>query len=119
MSLLEPFKKQTDLPAEIGQIGEEFIPQVRAFGALGYTAERIANMLQITGRRRDVLLIRISSPGDTYHTAYFNGKAIGEYNIDAELAKHAEKGEIDSINLLQQRKDERDHLDLRRDLLGY
>ena len=101
------------------QIGEDYIAQVRAFGSLGYSPDRIATMLSITGMKRTCLIMRITSPGDTYNTAYFNGKSIGEYNIDAELAKKAEKGEVDAIILQQQRKDERQELDLRRELFGY
>lgn len=113
--------KKNEAPSDlvIGQLSEEYINKVNSYGALGYSPERIASMLQLSGLKKDILIVRINSVGDTYNTAYFNGRAIGEYNIDAELAKKAEKGEIDAITMLQQRKDDRNHLDLRRDLLGY
>lgn len=101
------------------QIGEEFIAQVRQFGSLGYAPERIASMLSITGMKRTCLIMRITTPGDTYNTAYYYGKSVGEYNIDAELAKRAEKGEVDAIILQQQRKDLRSELDLRKELFGF
>jgi hypothetical protein len=113
-----PKKVESSALATFEQIGEDYIAQVRAFGSLGYSPERIASMLSLTGHKRLSLIMRITSIGDTYNTAYFNGKFIGEYNIDAELAKKAEKGEVDAIILQQQRKDERQELDLRRDLFG-
>lgn len=49
---------------------------------------------------------------------YNNGRALGEYNIDAELAKKAEAGDIDAINTLEERKNLRVELDLRKQLFG-
>lgn len=112
-------KINTVSEVSVYSIGEEYINQVRTFGSLDYSPERIAQMLQLSKEQRDVLILRIGTPGDTYNTAFLNGRAIGQYNIDAELAKRAERGEIDAITMLQQRKDDRNHLDLRRDLLGY
>ena len=40
------------------------------------------------------------------------------YNIDAELAKRAEAGEIDAITALETRKNERIELELRKNLFG-
>ena len=56
--------------------------------------------------------------GDVYYDAYNNGRALGEYNIDAELAKKAEAGDIDAINTLEERKNLRVELDLRKQLFG-
>ena len=53
-----------------------------------------------------------------YYDAYENGRALGEYNIDAELAKKAEDGDIDAINTLEERKNLRVELDLRKQLFG-
>ena len=99
-------------------LGEEYITQVRTFGALAYTPERICKLLQLNPRDSIALQYRISQPGDTYHTAYHNGVALGEYNIDAELAKNAEAGDTDSIEMLEARKTERLEKDLRKELFG-
>ena len=99
-------------------ISEDYISQVRAFGALGYSPQRIASMLGLTGSKRLALIYRITKEGDTYANAYRNGNAIGEYNIDAELAKQAEKGDVESIRTLEQRKNDRAELDVRRELFG-
>lgn len=99
-------------------IGDEYINQVRSFGALGYSHMRICNLLPLTKNEKLALKIRLSIPGDTYFEAYANGRAIGEYNIDAELAKKAEAGDIEAISVLAERKNERAELDLRKELFG-
>lgn len=99
-------------------IGDEYISQVRTFGALGYSADRICSLLGLRGNEKIALSIRITLPGDVYNDAYSNGRALGEYNIDAELAKRAEAGEIDAITTLETRKNERIELELRKNLFG-
>lgn len=99
-------------------IGDEYVSQVRTFGALGYTPGRICNLLGLRGKEKAGLIYRINIAGDTYHDAYVNGRALGEYNIDAELAKQAEKGDIDAITALESRKNLRVELDLRKELFG-
>ena len=99
-------------------IGDEYVSQVRTFRALGYSAERICNLLGLRGKEKIALTIRIGLSGDVYNDAYSNGRALGEYNIDAELAKRAEAGEIDAITALETRKNERIELELRKNLFG-
>ena len=99
-------------------IGDQYIPQVRTFGALGYTPQRICNILGLRGNEKIALTIRISIPGEAYYDAYRNGKALGEYNIDAELAKKAETGDVEAITTLETRKQERIVKDLRDKLFG-
>ena len=99
-------------------LSDEYVNQIRTFGALNYTPERICQLLGLRKVKREALLYRISIPGDVYHEAYLQGLALGEYNIDAELAKKAEKGDNDSITLLEERKNERAEKDLRLKLFG-
>ena len=99
-------------------LSEELISQVRTFGALGYTPERICKLLGLRGNERVEFLLRMGIVGDTYCEAYKQGKALGEYNIDAELAKKAEDGDIESIKLLEARKNDRVEKDLRNELFG-
>lgn len=99
-------------------IGDEYVSQVRTFGALGYYVNRICQLLNLRGKKKLALKVRMSIPGDVYNDAYLSGQALGEYNIDAELAKRAETGDIDSITLLEERKNERREIDLRKELFG-
>ena len=99
-------------------LSNEYVQSVRTFGALSYAPERICQLLGLKKDERTVLLLRIETPGDVYYEAYRQGCALGEYNIDAELAKKAEKGDIESITLLEERKNERSEKDLRFKLFG-
>lgn len=99
-------------------LSDEYVNQIRTFGALNYTPERICQLLGLKKNKREALLYRITLPGDIYFEAYQQGLALGEYNIDAELAKKAEKGDKDSITLLEERKNKRAEKDLRMKLFG-
>ncbi|HMM18498.1 MAG TPA: hypothetical protein PKC47_13390 [Petrimonas sp.] len=97
---------------------DKYISKVRTFGAFGYDAERIADLLSLHGRTRVELIVRLSIQGDELRVAYDNGRAIGEYNIDVELTKQAERGDIDAITTLAERSKERKMKDLKKDLFG-
>lgn len=99
-------------------ITDDYVQQVRTFGALDYTPERICRLLGLSKKDSLTLTMRIEIPGDIYHDAYHQGRALGEYNIDAELAKKAETGDGDAISLLEERKNERTEKDLRLKLFG-
>lgn len=99
-------------------LSDKYVQQVRTFGALGYTPERICRLLGLKKNERTSLLLRITIPGDIYHETYHQGRALGEYNIDAELAKKAEKGDTNAIAMLEERKNKRAEKDLRMKLFG-
>jgi len=100
------------------KITDQYISKVRTFGALGYDAERIADLLALSGEERLELTVRLSIPRDALRVAYDNGRAIGEYNVDAELTKLAERGDIDAIETLAARSKERKLKDMKKDLFG-
>ena len=56
-------------------IGDEYVSQVRTFGALGYTPQRICTLLGLRGKEKTALIVRLSIPGDVYYDAYRNGCA--------------------------------------------
>lgn len=99
-------------------ITDQYISKVRNFGALGYDAERIADLLDLHGKERTELVVRLSIPGDELRVAYENGRAIGEYNIDVELTKLAERGDIDAITTRAERSKERKLKDMKKTLFG-
>ena len=108
----------SELEKTVTILSDEYVQSVRTFGALSYTPERICRLLGLKKDESIVLLLRIETPGDVYYEAYQQGCALGEYNIDAELAKKAEKGDIESITLLEERKNERSEKDMRFILFG-
>lgn len=114
-------KKELTPTSEVDNIiliGDEYVPQVRTFGALGYSPQRICTLLGLRGKEKIALTIRLSLAGDIYYDTYRNGCALGEYNIDAELAKKAEAGDVTAIETLETRKQERTVKDLRNQLFG-
>ena len=114
-------KKELTLTSDTDKavlIGDEYVSHVRTFGALGYTPHRICTLLGLRGKERTALTVRLLMPGDVYYDAYRNGCALGEYNIDAELAKKAETGDVSAIETLETRKQERTVKDLRNQLYG-
>lgn len=108
----------TDVTPVNELISDRYVQQVRTFGALGYTPERICRLLGLSKKEGIALTLRMEMPGDIYHDAYHQGRALGEYNIDAELAKKAETGDKEAITLLEERKNERTEMDLRYKLFG-
>ncbi len=114
-------KKELTLTSDTDKavlIGDEYVSQVRTFGDLGYTPHSICTLLGLRGKERTALTVRLLMPGDVYYDAYRNGCALGEYNIDAELAKKAETGDVSAIETLETRKQERTVQDLRNQLFG-
>ena len=55
----------------------DYTAQIRSFGALGYSPERIAALLNLTGKEKTNLIVRLAIPDDPYYMAYQNGLAIG------------------------------------------
>ena len=110
--------KQAAAPDHSVPLPPECINQVLTFGSLGYKPERICRLLGLRGEKRLALLLSLDTPGSDYYEAYHRGRALGEYNSDAELAKQAERGDPDAIELLEARKEERTELDLRMQLFG-
>ena len=92
--------------------------QINEYAKLGYSPQRIASMLNLSGKAKIQFVCRINSPGDTYNIAYKKGEADGEYTIDLELCNKAEKGEIEAIELLDSRKNNRNLKDLKMKLFG-
>lgn len=102
----------------VSYIGEQYLKEVREYAEIGCNPQRIAYLLGLTGRERLALIVRISLSGDTYNDAYNNGRTLGEFNIDKKLMEKANTGDIEAITLLEERKNQRVELDLRKQLFG-
>lgn len=102
----------------IPNIGDQYLEEIRSYAQIGCTPQCIANLLGLARKERLALIVRISIQGDTYNDAYNTGRALGEYNIDKKLAEKAETGDIEAITLLEERKNLRVELDLRKQLFG-
>lgn len=99
-------------------IGDEFIPQVEEYAGLGYSPERIADLLKLVASRRYAFISRITYPGDTYNIAYREAFADAEKDIDMKLQEKASMGDFDAISALAERSKERIINNLRKELFG-
>ena len=92
--------------------------KIRNFGALHYAPERIADLLGYVDEERRKLLVDFANEQSDVTITYRQGQGIGKYNIDAQLAKDAEKGKIESAVLLQERRREETIENLKKELFG-
>jgi hypothetical protein len=77
----------------------EILQKIRNFGALQYDADRICLLLGLSGNEKNEFLIDFQNEDSTVYQFYNQGEALGEYNVDAELAKLSDKGDAESIEL--------------------
>jgi hypothetical protein len=74
--------------------------KIKNFGALNYSPQRIADLLGCVGEQRRVLLVDFANDESEVAIHYKQGQGIGKYNIDAQLAKNAERGDVDAAQQL-------------------
>lgn len=94
------------------------LTKIRTYASLGYSSERICLMLSLPADEAILVKIQIDTPGTDANYVYQQGLAIGDYNKDVELTKQAEKGVLEAIVLLADRKEQRDLEDFVKDRFG-
>lgn len=99
-------------------VDEDVLKRVRDYGALGHTPRQIAYLLRIRHTEADAFIDEMIRSDTRLHEYYESGKAVMNYNTNVELARQAEKGDSDSIKLLDQRKQEHRYEDLLSELFG-
>ena len=90
--------------------------KIRTYASLGYSPQRIADILALSTEERVRMISLIGTDGSDLNQYYRQGIAIGDYNKDVELTKAAEKGDIDAITLLSERQHDREVADIKREL---
>ncbi len=92
--------------------------KIRNYGALKYPPDKICSILGLNGDERERFLVEFEDLETQIRTFYEQGVAIGDYNIDAELAKKSEKGDVLAIMELQKRQYYSNISRLKKDLFG-
>ncbi len=92
--------------------------KIRNYGALKYAPERICKILGLFGEDSQRFIVEFQDEESQIRQFYDQGVAIGDYNIDAELAKQSEKGDIMSIMQLQERQEKTKISNLKNQLFG-
>jgi hypothetical protein len=100
------------------QLNEITLKKIINFGALKYSALKICKLLAFNREQTQLFLIDFENDASPIRINYDQGVAIGEYNVDAELAKQSEKGDIYSIQELDKRQYFRELDDLTKELFG-
>lgn len=99
-------------------IDEQILKRIRDMGAIGHTPAQIASLLRIPHTERVAFLDEFTRPETKVYEAYTNGKAMMDYNTNVELARAAEKGDVDAIAKLDERKQEQKAIELMAELFG-
>ena len=94
------------------------IIKIMNYGALRYAPENICKILGYSETQTSEFLLQFSKTKSEVRIAYDRGVLIGQYNIDAELAKQSEKGDIFSIQQLKENQEKREVDDLIKNLFG-
>lgn len=84
------------------------LKQVVNFGALKYDPYQMRKLLRLSDEESEEFVKQFQNEESEIRKYYEQGLSIGEYNIDAGLAKKAEKGEVDaSIELGRRQHDQK------------
>jgi len=92
--------------------------KIRNYGALKFSVEKMCRILRFFGDDKNNFIVEMKKPNSEVRTYYDQGAAIGDYNIDAELAKKAEKGDVLCIMELSRRQHNNQINQLKKDLFG-
>lgn len=81
------------------------------FGALGYDAERCAN---VAGVDAEFIFSAMQDPESDFSKMYRKGQHRAEYVIDLKLFEMAQTGDIKAIDKLEQRRAARERLNAKK-----
>lgn len=100
------------------QITKDIKHKIRNFGALQYSPDKICTLLGLEPVERAELIAELNNPTSELKRTYEQSKAIADYNIDAELTKKAEKGDIMAILEIEKKQYMRNVDETRKKLFG-
>lgn len=94
------------------------LTKVMNFGALKYGPYKICKLLGFTLEQTDEFLVHFADEQSDIRIKYEQGVSIGDYNLDAELAKLGESGDVLAISTLGTRQYHRKMDEMKKDLFG-
>jgi hypothetical protein len=86
---------------------EELIQKLQSFGALGYSAEKIASIEGLNDAQTADLKTRLSTHGTKEQQAYQRGSDTAEYQLDMVVYELALQGDMKALSEYSSRKDRR------------
>lgn len=99
-------------------IDQNTLIKIRNYGALKYTSDRIIVLLGLDPEEARRFNEEFRDELSQVRRFYEQGVAIGEYNIDVELAKQGEKGDVFAIMEINKQHENRRIDQLRNELFG-
>lgn len=99
-------------------LDENTLKKIRDWAALGHTPGQIASLLGTPYRERDAFLDEFDRPDTKVFQYFMQGKAMMDYNVNAELARSAENGDVDAVTVLDVRKQNQKVSELLSNLFG-
>lgn len=99
-------------------IDQNILTKIRNYGALKYTVDRIIVLLGLDPDEAEEFTVLFEDRKSQVRRLYEQGVAIGEYNIDVELAKAGEKGDVFAIMEIGKQQETRKLNQLKKDLFG-
>ena len=99
-------------------LDENTLKKIRDWAALGHTPGQIASLLGVSYQHREAFLDEFPRPDTKVNQYYMQGKAMMDYNVNVELTREAERGDIAAIETLDLRKQNQKVAELLSDLFG-
>ena len=99
-------------------IDQNSLVKIRNYGALKYTPDRICVLLGLDLEESRAFIDEFADLQSQTRRFYEQGVAIGEYNIDVELAKQGEKGDVFAIMEISKQQENRKIDKVRKELFG-
>lgn len=99
-------------------LDENTLKKIRDYAAIGHTPGQIASLLRVSYREREMFLDEFTRIDTKVNQYYQEGIAMMDYNVNVELARAAEKGEIEAIEALDKRNQAQKVGELLADLFG-
>ena len=87
---------------EKAQYTDEYLKKIQFFGAIGYDVYKIKNLLDIENPKQ--FRKEFFTMGSAIWNAYKKGKDSFDLNIDKILVEKIKSGDIDALEILQNRK---------------
>jgi hypothetical protein len=90
---------------------DEFLKKMVSVGTLGYSIEKVINVLDI----EDVewFMKEFYDKSSRIHSAYQKGKDKADFKIDLKLFELAQQGDIEAFKIYERRKEEQTNIEQR------
>lgn len=83
---------------------EDFLKKMVSVGTLGYSAQKIINVLDVPEDKEGDFLVDFEEPSSEVYKAYKKGLDKADYAIDMKLFEKAREGDLKALQKYEERK---------------